>query len=623
MIIRTIFSKKNVLWILIIFIKIVPVFADVPDAVLLNQKTNLVIKNNKLTIFRSYELMINNRKGEEYAEVSIPFSKMNKVSNIQAYIKDKDGIIIKKLKSGDIKERNSFNDASFYEDEFVKEFTLIHNVYPYTICYSYQLQKDAFFYLDDWSPAIKTDVPTLDATLTLDVPRDYHVSYYSQLIDKPKIDTIDDHIITSWKSSYSDQIESEIYSPDRSCYIPNVEIVPENFKYDQVGSLASWKTYGNWLSRLLDGLSDLPEEEKLRINSLIDGVQTTKEKIRILYHYLQDATRYINISIETGGMKPYPASYVAINKYGDCKGLSNYFKSILSYIGVPSYYTNVKAGDKIIIINKDFISQQFNHAILCVPLLNDSLWLDCTSDGPFNYLGTFSQNRTAFLIDKEDSHFTRTPTLSKEDVLESRTVHINSETGNNIIADFHTLSKGTSFEELSDLTRSVSDNKKNRIIRDYFIQSGLELLDYSLIHAQRDSAYITLNYTAKADKLYKKYGNELLISLIPFAVPPFKEPKYRKYPVQLDYPINKIDTIDYQIPVEYQLLTLPKNQSFSTPYGSYKICFLKKNNYIEVLKSFTINAGEYPLSQYTDFFKFIKTVYDIENYTYIVTKKQE
>jgi ABC-type uncharacterized transport system permease subunit len=60
----------------------------------------------------------------------------------------------------------------------------------------------------------------------------------------------------------------------------------------------------------------------------------------------------------------------------------------------------------------------------------------------------------------------------------------------------------------------------------------------------------------------------------------------------------------------------------NSPFGNYSIRFLQKNNTVEVIKSFVLNAGDYPLSIYKDFYKFIKFVYDIENYTYIVTKKQ-
>jgi hypothetical protein len=101
---KTILPRLRAAWIAIICLNCLSLSAETPDAVLENQQTDVFVKDGKLYTSRSYVLKINNREGEEYAEISIPYSKMVKVSKIEAYIKDKDGLIVKKLKSGDIKD---------------------------------------------------------------------------------------------------------------------------------------------------------------------------------------------------------------------------------------------------------------------------------------------------------------------------------------------------------------------------------------------------------------------------------------------------------------------------------------------------------------------------------------
>jgi len=592
------------------------------DAILLNYQADITVRNNKLFIARSYELQINNREGEEYAEIRIPYSKMHKVSKVDAFIKDKNGILVKKLKSADIVDRSEIADFSLYEDNFIKEFTLVHNVYPYIIYYSYLEQQDAFFYIDSWSPVIHKDIPTLSASMTLEVPSDYKVAYTTQLIDSFKVDTLEKQIRYRWKASYLKQVSPEIYAPNQGTFMPKVDIVPLKFKYDKEGEQNNWIAYGNWEYNLIDGLSELPDNEKQTINQLIKNLKDDNEKVKVLYHYLQDETRYINISIETGGMKPYPASYVATNKYGDCKALTNYFKAILSYAGIKSVYTNVHAGDEIRKINHLFPSMQFNHVILCVPLSKDTVWLDCTSDGPYNYLGIFTQNREVFLIDKDNSHFTKTPSLSKPAVLVTRNIEINSDFTNETVASFHSKYRGYNFESLFELSHSVSETRKALIIRNNLIESNFELINYKLLQANRDSAFIVFEYTVKAGVLFKKYGNDELIGLIPFYVPLFKEPKYRKYPVQIDFPINKLDTLKYKIPIDYVVATLPPDQHITSDFGTYNIQFKQTDNLVLVIKRFILNAGNYSLEQYKEFYKFLSTVSDSENNSYIVTNKK-
>jgi len=36
-----------------------------------------------------------------------------------------------------------------------------------------------------------------------------------------------------------------------------------------------------------------------------------------------------------------------------------------------------------------------------------------------------------------------------------------------------------------------------------------------------------------------------------------------------------------------------------------------------------LNSGEYPLTEYNEFYKFVKAVYDIEKYSFIITKKTD
>ncbi len=600
---------------------VAPLLASVSDAVLVNYQTNLQIKNNRLYIVRSFELLVNNRQGEKYTEISIPYSKMNKVSGIDAFIKDKNGKVVKTLKSSDIKVRSTMEDFSFYEDNFVKEFSIVHNEYPYTLCYKYQEQQDEFFNITNWSPLVYKDVPTVNAVLTLDVPIEYKVNILKQFVDSSLVDTNDASMKYIWKASYLKQIDPEIYIPDISGLIPMVMIVPDKFRYDKEGSNTSWKTYGNWEYHLIEGLDQLPSNEMQQINTLIGNVKDDKEKVKILYHYLQDVTRYINISVETGGMKPHPASYVATNKYGDCKALANYFKSILSFVGIQSYYANIYAGDLIKTINLSFPSMQFNHAIVCVPFPNDTLWLDCANNEPFNYAGTFIQNRQVLLTDKDNSFFACTPALSKYDVLESRKVVVEPDSINGAIAKFVNTYRGKNYERLLGLSNSLSESQQSQLIRMDFIEKDLDLLNYKITPVHRDSAFIKLNYKATADKLFKKYGNEQLIRVFPFSIPAFREPKMRKYPVQIDYPVYGQDTLEYVLPKGYVFDNSFKDKILNSDFGTYTLQYRLRENSVQIIKSFLLNAGKYTLEQYPDFYNFIDKVSDIECNNYIVTKK--
>ena len=77
-------------------------------------------------------------------------------------------------------------------------------------------------------------------------------------------------------------------------------------------------------------------------------------------------------------------------------------KVMLNYVAIDSYVTLIKAGTDAAEIKKDFPSQQYNHVILAIPLVNGTIWLENTSNSlPFNYPGTFTMGRYAFTVVSE------------------------------------------------------------------------------------------------------------------------------------------------------------------------------------------------------------------------------
>jgi len=591
-------------------------FSQDYDAELITHKTSITINNANLTKEISYEIKINNRAGEKYTRISIPYSELITVSNIEAFIKDASGRVVKRLTKSEIITKSSISDFSFYEDNFEKEFILKHNVYPYTVFYSYQIQQKEFFYIDYWIPVIDERVPTLSANLKVSAPISYGISYHGKHIKDTGADTIENRIIYQWTTSYTDIIKPEVYSPAVSDLLPSLAIVPLKFRFEEEGSFENWISYGIWQSKLLQGLNELPDIEKGKILTVVQNITDEKEKIRLLYHYLQDETRYINVKIETGGLKPFPAIYVAQNKYGDCKALTNYFKALLDFIKIPSYYTLIKAGSPINEIDKDFPSQQFNHVILYVPGKDEEIWLDCTSDKAFNYLGSFTQNRDAFVIDYNNSKFLKTPSLKPNDVLATRKIEIKYNY-NEAIVNFRNTYRGSSYENIFHLENDFNESEKALIIRNHILSEGFQLVDYQISNTNRDSVKIELSYEATSQNIYSNYGNEILVKNIPFSMPDFEKSQDRKLPVQIDYPIYGIDTVIYQIPTDYKIHKSQDSYNVTNKYGEYKFNIYESEGHIMVIKSLLIFSGLYAISEYEEFYDFYKKVSEIENKTNI------
>lgn len=579
------------------------------DCEVVSYITSVKIIKNILIRENSFTYKVNNRQGEDYTDITIPYSKKNKISSLEAWIEDANHNIIRKITKSEIKDVSAFSAFSLYQDEYLKTFHLKHNQYPYFVHYEYSESFDEFIDIAGWSPEVNKAIPTLDAELKIEIPTNYPVKIHPKNISDYAVDTLESTIVYTWKSSYPDPISNEIYSPPFNDLVPCVYIAPLSFKYGVEGNYTDCISYGNWYYHLKENLNILPESERFKINNLTENVKDEHEIIKILYHYLQDNTRYINVKIDIGGFKPYSAEYVALNKYGDCKALSNYMMTMLEYKDVKSYYTEVYADENPAKIDTSFPGSQFNHIILFIPLKKDSIWLECTDKNiPVGYLGTFTQNRPAFVIEKDNSHFINTPPLKPDDVICRRNFIFSFNDYGYCTAAINFNMKGYYFEYFNELHEEANQKDEEENIRYSLPFKNYELIKWNLSKPDRDLAEINLTSTLSLTNFGNKIDTTLIVGLQQLDLPVFEVPGKRTLPVKINYPVGYQDSLYYKIPPGYKAGVLPDNIGIKSEFGQYKLTFTRLKDNVVVFRYFLLNAGEYSLDQYQEFYNFIASI---------------
>jgi len=590
------------------------------DAILLNQRTNIYINGNKISKEISYKIIINNRSGEENSRVSIIKSGLSQISGIKARLTDIFGKTIKVLKSSEIKKSHLITDAAFFQDNLLYEFELSHYSYPYILEYSYTEKENQFLDIEYWRPVLNYDVETTEASLCLLVPKDYQFNTIVSNIDAPKIDTIENKLQFTWKTRFNPLPEPEKLMPPMSSSYPSLRIIPQHFEFGSNGSFVDWKSYGQWQYETNRKLQYLPEGAENEIKSLINDCKSIKEKVKLLYQKLQDETRYVNISTETGGLIPMPASEVYEKKYGDCKALSNYFCAILSTAGIHAIYTDVYSSEKRMPFNPEIPSQQFNHVIVCVPVENDTLWVDCTADGPLGEVYNSIQGRNVLLIENQNSRLTTIPSLRTDEVLQERLITMQKDSTGRIMADFQNHFRGTESVFLNEIASIQQESKRRKFINQYFSVNQADLIDYQIFNGGRDSDTSSLRLGMKLQEKYQRVGNDELIYFFPFDIPYLQKPGLRKYPVQIDVPEYKKDVQIFRNPgiLIHQL----QDVSIKTVYGNYFRKVEMCSEGIKLTKELEIHPGKYSLLEYPDFYRFINDVKEAEQFTILINKEK-
>lgn len=588
-------------------------------AEIIDYQTRISVDRNDIVIDRKLIIQINNQASDWIADISVPFQDGDILDIIDATITDHDGKVVRTLKKSDIKVVSDISAGTFYEDRYCKQFSLFWKEYPYTIEYSYRIKSSKYIFVARWYPYYYTSVPVHKASLTVELPQWFKGRLYQQGKLDFKADTINKMLVYTWESKDLPLLREEYIAKPFYEVIPHVLAVPDEFDYIEKGELVTWQAFGNWVERLNSGLDILTPEEGGKVDALLKGISDPNEKIRILYHYLQDYTHYVNISIEVGGMKPYPASYVCTNKYGDCKALTIYMKALLRYAGIQSFYALVNAGTNAVQVDRSIPGSWFNHVILCVPIEKDTIWLENTSPyTPSGYLGSFTQARLALVVNGIESRLVQTPALRQEEVREISKYEFTLNQSGSGSSRITKQLRGKSFDNFSAYKVTLSEHDLHDKINEILPLNDFELTDWAFNEHNRDESWIGLICNGKVRNQIRQLGKTLVLTPVYDKLPELERPDKRVSPVRINYPIAWTDTLCYSISFTGPSTTiLPRDVMIESKYGNYKFKAGEINGTIQIVREITINRGEYSLEEYKAFYDFYSALKDSLEKTYI------
>src|SRR5690606_33428173 len=280
--------------------------------------------------------------------------------------------------------------------------------------------------------------------------------------------------------------------------LQQIYLSPSLFEYDSYnGKMDSWDNFGKWVASLNKNRNNLPVQTKEKIIALPANLSTTEEKTKAVYEYMQNKTRDVSSSLGSGGWQPFQADVVDQVGSGDCKALSNYMVSMLDVIGIKSHYVLIYSGETYRTLNTQFPSPQFNHAIVCVPNGQDTVWLECTSQtNPFGYMGKHTGGRKALAITREGASIVSTPEYITEHNVQSRNATVIMDGKGDGKAKIKTTYSGLQYEnENLNWVLNNQYDKQEKWIRSNTSIPSFDLIDFKMtnIKAKIPSAILDLN----------------------------------------------------------------------------------------------------------------------------------
>ncbi|MEO0777434.1 MAG: DUF3857 and transglutaminase domain-containing protein [Bacteroidota bacterium] len=556
-------------------------------------------------------------------DLSIYYDSQTKVGKFKAKVYNSLGQEVRKYSAKDLEDYSAISDFSIYEDDRVKHVKFFHPHLPFTVEYEYEVFFNDIRYYPSWyvqyyHTAIER------ASFRISLPEDLGLSYKSsncELIPREWQDGSTKHY--EWRVEQLAAIKAERMAPPSGEVLPRVYIAPHHFEIDGYeGSMADWRSYGKFMYRLNAGRDQLSPEMAATVKRLTARAQNDQEKIAILYRYLQENTRYVSVQLGIGGWQTFDANYVEKNKYGDCKALTNFMKSMLKEVGITAHATLINSGEGEEEIPEDIAWPGFNHVVLYVP--SEHTWLECTSNhNPPNYLGSSNADRNALLIASESSKLIRTPKLTSKDNFAERQATIQiTEDGAARIEETSVL-----HGQLQEVSRYVHFNFDLTEQKSYY-QRNSELPNFNFVDWQlevdAEQPIVKRSCAMEVPKYVSKAGPRLFVPLnrlYPFQEVP-KIMKNRQFPIDIEHEYTVTDAYVFELSESLRVESYPEEPIvLESDFGQYRMEVRVEGQKVYYQRKLVINSGQFPPERYADLRSFYKSIARKDGSKIVLNKK--
>ena len=488
---------------------------------------------------------------------------------------------------------------------------------PYTVEYTYEVTyKNGFISFPSFVPLSDPDVTMTASSYVLTLPAGTEIMYKSSM--EPVKESGAKADVYTWKAPTFPGYVYEHMMPSIFEKIPYLYVGPKSFTYSRTkGEQTDWQAAGMWLYDLQKDVCVVPDALRAKVEQMTAGVSSDRQKIKILYEYLRQNTRYVSIQLGIGGLRPFPVEMVMNSGFGDCKALSVYMQALLSAAGIHSEYLIVDTDRRNLL--KDFYSVgQMNHAMLCVPMQKDTLWIECTNPRmPLGYRHDNIAGHEVVLVGPNGGQKVRVrpyPDSLRRSV-ESVEVTLNADGSAHCVGSRHlVLDDAEAYVGFSSLTEKTKFNAimgANSLTPNNFkIVSVVDNFE-DWVNMSDGEEYIPetdITYEFDAANYAKVTGDRIFLDLNPFAKQVRADRKQRVNDYVRSRMIIIEDVVSLTLPEGYTVESLPESSTISSPFGTLQTSVVFADGKIDVVQTLTMNPGRFTAQEYDLYRTFAKDV---------------
>ena len=617
-----------------------PAHDDKTDAVLLYEEVNInVVSADKLKIQvrRAYKIL--RPSGREYGIAAVSFNPHTKISGLRGWcipaqgkdyeVKDKEAIemALPKVEGGEL--------ISDVRDKMLQ----IPAPDPGNIIgYEYEKEEQPMVLQQVWD--FQREIPVRESHYSLQLPPGW--AYKALWFNYPESKPTENGTQLQWTLSDVKSIRQEPEMPPLAGV--SGQMVVSFFPQGGASTrgFSTWPEMGSWYLNLTNGRRDASPEIKQQVASLTASAKTPLDKMRALAQFLQRDIRYVAITLGIGGFQPHAAPDVYTHLYGDCKDKATLLSSMLSQIGIESYYVVINSERGSVTADTAANIGAFDHVILAIklpanvsdpslvatvqhPRMGTLLYFDPTNELiPFGEIGGYLQANYGLLVTPEGGELVQLPRQPSAMNSIQRTGTLTLDPMGTLKGEVNETRLGDrAWSERERLRGATKSTDQIKPIED-LLAGSLSL--FSITQASIDNLNQTdqpfgFHYKFEAPSYAKNAGGLLLVrprvlGVNTSAILETKEP--RKFAIEFEGPSRDNDSFDITIPAGYVVDDVPPAVDADYSFASYHAKTEVKDNVIHYSRTMEVKELSVPVGRADELKKFYRIIAGDERNTVVL-----
>jgi len=436
-----------------------------------------------------------------------------------------------------------------------------------------------------------------DARLALLLPPDVDYRFNERFVDVAREERVnaDGLRVLSWQIDGIEKFVSEPHMPGRAEFAPCVE----------VSTFENWNDLAAWWWRLIDNQCDINAAMQAKVEELTAGCATRRDKIRAIYNFVVSHIRY-NDTWEFGihGFKPYRASAIFNNRFGDCKDKAILIRTLLAEIGVRAFPVMIRLdGTRT---REDLtlpLINHFNHAIAWVAGEGDEagFFLDGTAQfHPMEALPDADRGATVVIVDAVGCTIERIPydRGDKNMSFTSNEVALSAD-GSAVIA---VESRAIGTNEAGVRSQFLNPGKRTSQFKDrygsVFGEIDVGRIAFSDVEDLNEPVSYSLEVRAADILIESGSGYQLRSVFFPFQLGQVVSLETREWDLLLGAPSGSQSRIVYTLPEGFVAETLPDDVKIESPYCTFSLDYTNAEGAVIIERTLLLEAPRVPVEDY-------------------------